>query len=698
MVSTDKNFWGEYFDKWHLVSATPYVVMTKASTTLLSEQDDAAKARANAELEALKAKYNVTDDQEAIRLYKAEYDANTAELEKLAESNTIKFIDHPPLTLDDQLDFETTLLSNKIPLVASTFNNMTSASIGIALRLDNIPADKLVYLSMLPELLSETGIIKDGKPISYEDMMQQQRQEILSLDCYYSTNYNKNRAELVVKGAGNNSTEAQLSLQWMNDILQGPNWTIENISRIRDLVNQVLNNKRKTMQKREEAWVNDPAAAYRAQDNPLILSISSFLTEAHNIHRLRWMLMDAGDATESKSIVAFFDAMGNIKAGKDDLQLLIKEILNSDTTDVMISSEIKDVLQEFELLSDKSKQIAKEAAKDLEQIMNEIPESSLTTDWKYLCSQMKNDLLQTPQKTLSDLNEVRKALLHTENARMFVIGSGATQIALQKNINELLSGLSNAATTRINYSNEKIIDERLKQRLGVIEDPIYVGLVNPNSATGVFLNSVPLVTYQDTSREDLLQFLAAQLFAGGGKNSVFTKTTGAGLSYSTGVGASPGSGQFRYYAERTPLLPQTLSFVIDELKRAPNDPAMSEYIISMSVRASRASADYESRGEAMAADIADGTTPEVVSAFRKAILDLRKMPGLMDEVYKYKDAVYEKILPGYGIKMKDVPGGIYYVIGSEKQMTAYETYLQSKDGDDTNLYRIYPRDYWMIAE
>ena len=23
------------------------------------------------------------------------------------------------------------------------------------------------------------------------------------------------------------------------------------------------------------------------------------------------------------------------------------------------------------------------------------------------------------------------------------------------------------------------------------------------------------------------------------------------------------------------------------------------------------------------------------------------------------------------------------------------TYLKSKDGDDTKLYRIYPRDYWM---
>ena len=138
--------------------------------------------------------------------------------------------------------------------------------------------------------------------------------------------------------------------------------------------------------------------------------------------------------------------------------------------------------------------------------------------------------------------------------------------------------------------------------------------------------------------------------------------------------------------------------MIDEIKKTPNDPAMSEYIFSLAVSANRSSADYETRGEAMAADITDGLTPTVISNFRKAVLRLRKMPGLMNEVYKRKDAVYEKILPGYGTKMKDVQDVSNYVIGAEKQMAAYETYLQSKDGADTKLYRIYPRDYWITVE
>ncbi|CAN5515084.1 hypothetical protein BH11BAC5_BH11BAC5_00750 [soil metagenome] len=698
LLAGGKNFWSDYLNKWHLTTALPYVMISKANKQLLAQQDSAAKLRATAEIAVLKAKYSVTGDQEAIRKYKEEYDANTAALENAAQSAIIHFIDNPPLTLDDQLNFKTSLLANKIPLTASTFNNMTSSTTGLALRLDNIPADKLVYLAMLPELLTQTGIIKNGQPVLYEDMMQLQRQQILSLTCNYSTNFKTGRAELLVKGAGNTLAESKSALQWMNDVLQNPYWNMQNISRIRDLVNQVLSSKRKTMQQAEEAWVNDPAACYRVQDKPLILATASFLTAAHNIHRLRWMLMNAGNTAERNAAAAYFDVLATATGSRDNLKLLLAKMQGLNTIAVVMEEPFQHILSEAGKLNATAKKTIEEAAKDLDQVLNDVPDESLIADWKYVCMQMKHDLLQTPEKTLADLNEVRSLILHAANARMFITSSDAIQTALQPNIAGLLAGLSVSPVNRINYANKKVIDERLKKRLGNNENPVYIGLINPNSSTGVFINSYRLLTYADTSREKLLQFLAAQLFAGGGKQSVYTKTTGAGLSYSTGVGCSPASGTFRYYAERTPLLPQTLSYVIDEIKKTPNDPAMSEYIFSLAASANRSSAEYEARGEAMAADITDGLTPSLVSNFRKAILRLRKMPGLMEKVYKRKDAVYEKILPGYGAKMKTIEGVTNFVIGAEKQMAAYETYLQSKDGADTKLYRIYPRDYWMVQE
>ncbi len=117
---------------------------------------------------------------------------------------------------------------------------------------------------------------------------------------------------------------------------------------------------------------------------------------------------------------------------------------------------------------------------------------------------------------------------------------------------------------------------------------------------------------------------------------------------------------------------------------------MTEYVTALSF-GSRTASPYEQRGEAIASDLEDGITPIVVSRFRRAILDLRKMPNLAEELYKRKDKVYERVLPGYGSKGKDIAGANFFVLGAEKQMTAYEAYLKSVEGAETKLFRLYPR-------
>ena len=100
----------------------------------------------------------------------------------------------------------------------------------------------------------------------------------------------------------------------------------------------------------------------------------------------------------------------------------------------------------------------------------------------------------------------------------------------------------------------------------------------------------------------------------------------------------------------------------------------------------------------MAADIADGVKPEIVKQFRQAVLDLRKTPNLSDELFNRMGAVYARVLPGYDPNLKTVPGGVYFIIGSEKQFVAYEAYLKSTLGADVKLWRLYPRDFWMVDE
>lgn len=692
------NIWKPLLAKLNLDHTLPYIVITRANPALVAKSEKERKERADAEVARLKKMYNVTGDQDAILRYKAAYDSNTVVLEKAGQSAKVKFIQHPPLTLDEQLKYKQETLAGNVPLVSSIFDNMSSATTGIALNLNSIPQDKLVYLAMLPDLLTQTGIIKDGKSVSYEDMILQIQHQILYLSSYYSNNTTTGRSELVIAGAGNNVTEAKRSVQWINDVLQNPNWTVANLSRIRDLVDQDLSAIRKTMQGAEESWVSDPGAAWLVQNKPLQLATSSFLTRAYAIFRLKWMLKDSGTPADGSAIAAYLTTLADAGGGREPLQ----KLLNVITADKPMSSDSAGVNKKyadaFNALPETAKPIVKDAGLDLLQLLNDIPDTSLTTDWKSLCNTIRNDLAQTPAKTLAELNAVKMALLKTSQARVYTISSAATSAQLRPGLDQLVAGFDKTPAVKQTYTTAKLIAGRVNARLHNNDNIVYAGLINPDSHTGVFINSAPLVTYKDTSRTDLLKYLASKLYAGGGKQSVYSITIGAGLAYSNGVGGSPGRGRVSYYAERTPELPQTLSYVIKELKKAPVDTSITDYVVSLVFGAGRSGDDYEARGEAMAADFADGLLPEDVKQFRLAVLKLRREPGLINEVYKHKDEVYQTILPGYGAPEKDVVGGSYFVIGPEKQMVAYETYLKSVDGTATNLYRLYPRDFWLVDD
>jgi hypothetical protein len=123
-----------------------------------------------------------------------------------------------------------------------------------------------------------------------------------------------------------------------------------------------------------------------------------------------------------------------------------------------------------------------------------------------------------------------------------------------------------------------------------------------------------------------------------------------------------------------------------------------EYAVAQAFAGLRSAQTYELRGEAMAADLADGLTPERVRAFRQATLALRGDPGLVDEVFGPDGSVYGRVLPGYGPASAGVADGVYFVIGPENQLRLYEDYLRSAEGPDAVLHRLYPRDFWVTAE
>jgi Zn-dependent M16 (insulinase) family peptidase len=676
-LTSGKNIWREALAKWQLTGVTPYAVAVRPSPAMIQREEAERIARADAEAQRLAAQYGVTDVQEAIKRYRAEYDAEGAKIEEEAKNVApTAFVKNPPMTLDDTLKYAETTAGG-VPMVTSTFDNMTSATLGVALKLDGVTREQLRYISLLPVLMTRVGVIENGKPVSFEEMSERLRREILRLEAYYTTNPRTERVELVVRGAGIGADETRRAIDWMTLVMQSPDWRVENLPRIRDAVDQTLSGLRNTMSGSEESWVQNPAAAYRMQHNAAFLAADSFLTRAHNALRLRWLLKEA-PAADRDALSRWFTAIAAQKGSRAELRAALAKP------------------ETLAGLSPAAQTIAKDALKDLELTLTDVPDNSFAADWSYLVRAMHDDLMTAPADALAALDATRRAVLYREGARMFFVSSSANQKALAPRIEALAASLNANPLPRVARTNTPLVDARLRERDATAAKPVHVGLLAPNMKGGVIITSVPLAHFSDfADQEKQLQYLASRLHAGAGAHGVFLKTLAAGLAYSNGLRAGVASGRAGYYAERTPEIPQTVKFVVDTLKSAPRDPRLSEYALAQVFGETRAAGTYENRAESMAENLADDQPPEQVRRFRASILELRKDPELGNKLFDRKDAVYGRMIPGYNVKASEVPGGVFFTIGPDKQLDAWEAYLKGAEGAETRVYRLYPRDFWM---
>lgn len=676
VLRTRKNIWKEKLVQWKLLEKLPYAVAAKAAPELIAQEEAEYQARLAQEVARLREHYQVNDDQAAIRRYAADYDRATEELERqAAATGTAKFLDNPPLHLDEQLDYREEKVAGKIPLVTGIFSGMNSANVGLVLNIGEWTGRQLLYAAAFPTLLTGSGMSKDGEKLSFEEAQQRMRREILSLSAYYVTNPVTGRKELVLSAAGNNLSEAKVSLGWLRAALEAPRWEAENLPRLRDQVDQILNGLRTTMQRSEETWVNNPSSAWLYQTDPLYLSVSSFLTRQQHLLRLRWLLRDPAGAAEQEAMARFFaDCAALENPSKEALEALAGGMQ-----------------PEFQAM-------AQEAIKDLAYVLADLPASSREADWNFVVQQMAKDYREPAQAVLAGLDRARRQLLRKANARFFLTASAENAAALKPELEKLAGMLSEQAAAPRSPGSERVLARRVMEREKSQQEPVYVALTAPNMQGGVFMNSAPFVKLRDVDEDASLRFLASKLYAGGGPHGVFMKTWGAGLAYSNGLRSSGGDGRIAYYAERTPELPQTLSFVIRELKRAPRDLPLAEYALSQVFQQSRADGSFEGRTSAMAEDLADGNGPEVVRAFRSAILRVRSKSNLDAALYERMDSAYALVLPGYDPEAKPPAGANYFVIGPEKQLRAWETYLQSQVKDAAPLVRLYPRDFWILCE
>jgi Zn-dependent M16 (insulinase) family peptidase len=699
-LDSNRNFWREYIDKWGLLKIKPYGTASRPSAELQRQIEKSRDERIEIFINGLKKQYGVRDDSAAIRRFKEAYDAKSRIIDSAAGAIVMpKFVNNPPLTLDDNLKYSVGALPGGGRMLTATFDNMTSATAGLAFRMDVIPESLLFYAAALPTLLTEVGVIKDNHTYLYDEMKEALRREIMDLRAYYSINYKTQRVELMLRASGGNSGESEKALKWLEATLLTPLWTKENLPRLRDAIDLYLSDLRNTMKAPEENWVDDPANAWWRQTNPLLLYSNSFLTQEHAVMRLRWLLMDPDSSISIAGFSYFMHEMAAFgeQATRAELEDLLDLLSGQVTSATTPSVELDSLMAHFRILPAPCRAVVLDAADDLKQTLPDLPDMSLSDDWRYLCARIEIDFQIPSEKVLSDLQMVMNLLRRQDNVRGFLVSNSTDQQVLVPMIDSILSRLPKTASERQIYTDRPIIKSRLKERFPAMERSLFVGLVNDNTRMGVFLNSAPCAGFEDTDPEILLRFLSARLYGGGGAHSMFMKTWSAGLAYSNGLRSNEFTGRLIYYAERCPDLSQTMQFVVNELKNAPYDPSLADYAIAQAFAVYRSGSRYESRGEAMAADLADSLTSEKVRSFRSEVLKLRQDPNLYHKLQARMENVYGQVLPGYGPTADKVKDPIYFIIGPESQFRAYEEYLHNVEGDFT-LYRLYPRDFWIVPQ
>jgi hypothetical protein len=687
VAGSSTNPWRERLAAWGLLE-TPCGVMTHASPTLRKRLDDERGARLAAELVRLETLYKTTDPQDALRRRSAEIDQATAEIAR-AEANVPMppFVSDPPMTMDDSLSYRRTS-AHGVPLVASTFETMKSATVSLLLRLDGVAEADLPYLSLLPELLREVGVLRGGVPVPYDAMSDRLRREVLDLGVGFDASFSTGRAELQITGSGDDVEETRRALGWMRDVLTSPDWRPENLPRIRDVVGRRATQLRDVMSGPEEYWATATAEAYRRQDSALLAHTASFLTRAHDAFRLSWLL-EGGDAKTSRVLASL--APAGKKLDRASLTKLAQALAAIDTHhDARPSTSFAEWLTAARALPLPSRVRVARAGRELGQLLADLPDDSLATDWASVCEAMAKDSARDPKETLDAFRRVLGAVAHTANARVWMVGSSKTQEAVSDDLARLLSALDASASPAVTHSARSRVTDRARARGATVFDARIAALVNASTANGAVVNSAPTAGFDETRDGALVDFLAANVFSGSGTHSFYKRIWGAALAYSGFMAVSPRAARMHIYSDRCADLPQLLRFVDGEVRAAPADPRFVEYAVANTF-AARTGDTYEQRADSMATDLVEGVTPERVRAFRTRLLALRSRPGLSDAIHARLAAVYGEVIPSLS---SDVPdGALWFAIGPVAQLAHYETELRATR-PKASLLRLYPRDYW----
>lgn len=488
----------------------------------------------------------------------------------------------------------------------------------------------------------------------------------------YDVNPVSHRADLRIQVSTLTPTELRAGLGLIQSITTINYLEPSNADRLRDVVQRQQWEDEAYDNGENDYWFMNPSNAFRYQDDPLYLALSSVLTQTHWDGRLMWMLHKPVGPAEIAKLHRFAATTIPALAGKSGKQL----------------SEILDGLNENGL--------ERELLDYWKRNIPSFAQDQLLTGLKQLSLEVEEDLRAGPASTIADFRTLQR----------IVINRGAVKIDLTldpKNLEAVKAELSGFLESIPDSPNK---DEQTESAGNPVLDnvgkrynfqqasfPQFIGLgdLKNDTANMVFYADFP--GYSQVDHQSLIEVLSSKLVSGSGPNTVYMKTGEQGLAYASSIASDPSSRLLRYYALRTsdiPTLIELVNSVAGSITHLQDDFVI-DYALQKTFSPPRSMMTFSERGRGIAKDIWDGNDPAQVRRFSEAVLKLRNEPNLLQELI---DAGKSAICPVLVIKacaqQQHRARSVFFFTGPERLLADSEKKL-----DIPQLLRLYPSDFWI---
>ncbi len=660
-LDAGRNPWGPALERAGMLEP-PYVSAAVPTPALQETQKARKEGRLQAKVKKLAELYGASEP-EALEKSRVAAASATAVLEALERGQPRPaFLREPPLELD-RVDWSEGRLPSGPPLVATRFDTPFT-DISLSFDLNGMAEKDRELLPVLATAVRGVGVVTGvGEQLDGGKAYERVSSEIEGADVDIALNTDSDRAELAFTVHASSPGEIAAAVGWLGNYILRPDLSVQSREGLKSSAIAAIQTKRTIFQGDEETWVQEAAAAYRHQDRPLYMHSFSPFTVLRDLNRLRWRLEEPSPA--------------------------MLEVMKTTAAAAIEAAQAPDRAEAALRLG----RVSGEFGEYLRWELSHLPEDSWKSDLKRLVADYLSDLGRS-QETIRRLQALTAQVLVRAGARARVNGSKESVALASRQVDALLARLPQGKPSRPARRRGMVL-ERLRERFPGIPLPTHVALVNESAKTGSINVTAPSPKYRSLRREELLDVLALGVLSGGGGHSLYMRTWSAGLAYANGLSQGASVGRVQYYADKCPDPAQTLRFAADTAAAFRlDDPFFLEYSLADAFNEYRAAQDFSSRGAALADDLRDGNRPEVVRAYKTALLRLAREPGTLEEVRKRLQPALGRILIGLpGGRVASSPIAAAFFIGPEELIKRYEDFVRER-GEAERVIRLYPRDFW----